>query len=142
MQVRRVLAVFAVGVAVSWVVTWSARGGDAPGPAAAPAPAAVEVEVERLDGTKLTGRFAGRTLRFQAYYGVVELDIVRVTALSLTPPEAPKTEVLANVTLADKSHLVGYLLMDTLAIEGSDGTPATLRLAELAEVKFLHPRDT
>ena len=146
MQVRRVLVVFAVGVAVSWVVTWSARGGDATGPAAAPAPAPaaveVEVEVEKLDGTKLTGRFAGRTLRFQAYYGVVELDVVRVAALSLTPPEAPQTQVLANVTLADKSHLVGYLLMDTLAVEGGDGQPATLPLAQLAEVKFLHPRDT
>jgi len=138
MQVRRVLAVFAVGVAVSWAVTWSARGDEAPRPA--PAPEAVAVEVEKADGTKLTGRFAGRTLRLQAYYGVVELDIARVTALNLTPPEAPKTEVLANVTLADKSHLTGFLVMDALTIEDG-GKPVALPIAELAEVKFLHPRD-
>ena len=71
MQVRRVLVVFAVGVAVSGLFAWSAHAGDAPGGPAAPAAATVAVEVVTADGGKVVGRFAGKTLRIQADYGVV-----------------------------------------------------------------------
>ena len=141
MQVRRVSAVFAVGVVVSGLLAWSARADDAPGQAAPPA-ASVEVEVVMADGAKLRGRFAARSLRIRADYGVVEIDIAKLKQLDLSPPEPPETAVMANVLLTDKSHLTGLVLADTLAVETADGQTVALKLADVSQVKFLHPKDT
>ncbi len=143
MQVRRVLATFAIGIVVSGLLSWSVRGDEAPGAVAAPAPAAasVAVEIETLDGTKVAGRYAAKTIRFQADYGVVELDVAKIKRFDLTPPVAPQTTVVANVTLADKSHLHGPLLIETMTVEPADGKPVTVRLADAIEVKFLQPKD-
>ena len=140
MQVRRVLAVFAVGVAASGLFAWSARGGDAPGQAG-PAAATVEVEVVMADGAKVHGRFAARSLRVRADYGVIEIDIVKLKQFDLSPPEPPETAAMANVLLTDKSHLTGLVLADTLAVETADGQVVSVRLADASQVKFLHPKD-
>jgi len=142
MQVRRVLAVFAAGVAASLVLSWSVRGDEAPGPAPGAAPAGVGVEIERLDGSKVAGRFAAPLLKFQTRHGVIDLDVSKVKRLDLTPPVAPETTVTANVTLTDQSHMAGPLLSEAITIDAPGTGPVTLRFADLSEVKFLQPRDT
>ncbi len=141
MQVRRVLVVFAAGVVALGLLAWSARAGDPPAPPAAPA-ASVEVEVAMADGAKVRGRYAAKSLRVRTDFGVVEIDIPKLKRLDLSPPEPPEPSEVANVLLMDKSHLTGVVLADTLVVETADGQPVTLKLADVSQVKFLHPKDT
>lgn len=133
---RRVVAVFA-GLVLAGVGFNAAA--QPPGDnAAAPATAAVPVEIERADGTKLTGSYAGGPIKLRTDFGTADLAVTSVKTVDVTSGGNQPT---ASLTLTDKSHMSGPLLTATLDVV-VDGKPRAIPVNELTRVGFKHPKDT
>jgi predicted tellurium resistance membrane protein TerC len=133
---RRVVAVFA-GLVLAGVGFNAAA--QPPGDnAAAPATAAVPVEIERADGTKLTGSYAGGPIKLRTDFGTADLAVTSVKTVDVTSGGNQPT---ASLTLTDKSHMSGPLLTATLDVV-VDGKPRAIPVNELTRVSFKHPKDT
>ncbi|MGL6074105.1 MAG: TerC family protein [Fimbriiglobus sp.] len=139
MNLRRVLAVF-LGAWISLLALqalWAAEE-----PTSKIEPGGIQVEVKTKDGANsYPTEFLAKTLRIQAQYGVVELDLNKTKLLEFLPPEEGQTRWNVNVSLMDKTHLSGPLLVDQLPVKDANqqvGIPPE----KLESIKFLHPKNT
>lgn len=133
-MVRRRGVLVLVGLLlVGWAIGAGPDSGTTPPPAGGH-----EADVLLTDGTKLNRvRVMLPVIRLKADYGTLDLDPAKVQVIDLM---ADNAIVTANVTLREHTQLYGPLLTPDVTLT-VDGQPRTVPAAQVAQVKYRHPKD-
>ncbi len=136
---KRLTVVFAGVLLVAWL--WNTASGGI-NSATGVSSDFVNVELELVDGSKALGTFLLKSIPVESPYGAMDLDVTKIKTLDVSLPESPDKPAVASVTMVDKFHVSGSLLVDAFSYKDPEGNLVSVQAKDVMRLAFKHPRDT